>query len=242
MRTTTVVLVMVAGLQFASVSSAAEYGFSFGPYMKGADITRKLWIDINQDFGVDPFIIYTRPENLDIELFSSRMGQRSAATSFSFFRGDRILHPRLELQNIAVIAFGAEKSAKPHTLMYSADLNYFIPFEPYMFLFRVYPFIGAGVGYAYNFGTNYGKYVQNDLVIVPDYLDFPGILGDHGTVALNFGGGVRVNMYRDFWIRFAVRDHVFPGVRVLDYTRGTWSRSTATTHNIMIRLSLAYEL
>jgi len=222
---------------------SSEIGFSFGGYFKGSDINKPIRVSIStnpwEDFiSIEP---YTKSSDQFIEPTGVKMGGRSTASYLGFVYVHKFLHTSFELEHTFGGAFGAEMSVKPNILIYSSNLNYILPWYPKISLWRIKPFVGAGVGYVFNFGENFG--LKIDKSEVPPQQYFPGMLDNNGNFQYNFDGGGKIQVWEKLWVRFSLRDHVLPSMKMLSFKPQpgkTFSTVKETTHNIFFTVSLVF--
>ena len=122
-------------------------------------------------------------------LRGSPMGRRSTAVFLGLIWIFGLPLQGFEVENNFAGAFGASMSAKPHTLIFSSTLNYELPWSFQVMLQQIKPFLGAGLGYSINLGTNFGKNAPDELILLPSELRFPDRLGNSGSIHYNFGVG-----------------------------------------------------
>jgi len=154
-------------------------------------------------------------------------GERSYATYLGLSLAHKFIIPIFELEHTFGAAFGADKSAKPNSFIYSSNLHFILPVD----LMRVKPFVGAGLGYAYNFGEKAGLE------------DVAGFLGS-GSFLVNLGGGTKVKLSDALWLRLTLRDYIMPNFKkaLVSAVSGSSIYSTVkkSTHNISFSAGIAF--
>ena len=157
-------------------------------------------------------------------------GDRSFATYFGLDWAHQFIVPLFELEHTLGVALGADKSARPNTFVYSTNFHVILPVA----LLRVKPFLGGGIGYVYNFGEKAGL------------KDIAGFLGKTGNFQLNLGGGTKVKLSDDCWLRLTVRDYIIvsykqavkQAVTTIAANGDLLSTVENSTHNLAITASL----
>ena len=226
---------------YSSQVQSSEIGFSVGSYFKDSDINKPIQIALSTNPWDNSIYIDPNPDSSDPLQgpVGVRMGERSAASYLGFIYVHKFLHPSFELEHTFGGAFSAEMSAKPHILIYSSNLNLILPYYPKIFLWRLRPFIGAGLGYAYNFGENFGLKIDREEVPPQQY--FPGMLENNGNLQYNFGGGGKIQVWEQWWVRLSLRDYILPSMKSLNFKPQLgriFSTVEETTHNIFFSVSL----
>jgi len=228
-------------LLYSGQAHSSEIGFSVGSYFKSSDINEPIQVAMSTS-PWDDNIYIDRGTNSSDPLrgpIGVKMGERSAASYLGFIYVHNFLHPSFELEHTFGGAFGAEMSAKPHILIYSSNLNFIFPYYPKISLWHVKPFIGAGLGYVFNFGENFGLKIDKEEVPPQQY--FPGMLSSNGNFQYNFGGGVKIQVWKQWWVRLSLRDYVLPSMKMLNFKPQlgrVFSTVKETTHNISFTVSL----
>ena len=200
-------LTLLLAVSFATGSlQASEIGAFFGGYYKDSDIDR-----IQNLAGVDAWT----------------QGDRSFATYFGLDWAHQFIVPLFELEHTLGVALGADKSARPNTFVYSTNFHVILPVA----LLRVKPFLGAGLGYVYNFGEK------------AQLKDVAGFLGKTGNFQFNLGGGTKVKLSDTWWLRLTLRDYVLfnykQAIKTIGAT-GELSSVKNSTHNLSITASLVF--
>ncbi|MEA2062457.1 MAG: hypothetical protein U9P14_02055 [Gemmatimonadota bacterium] len=207
-KSITLSLCLILFLSVSTVLGAGEIGFFAGGYSKDSDIS-------------------------SVNIGSLTSGDRSWATCLGFTWGNPdFIIPLFELEHTVAVAFGADKSSKPNTFLYSATFNIILPVD----LVRIKPFLGAGLGWAYNFGS------KN---VVAGAGDVAGLLGNNSNFMLNLGGGTKIKVSEKWWMRLTLRDYILLNMEraVIGVAQGGTVLSTVkeSTHNLAFNVGLAYE-
>ncbi|HUU27168.1 MAG TPA: hypothetical protein VM123_05080 [archaeon] len=169
------------------------------------------------------------------------MGERSSASFLGFTWVHKLPLRNFEVEHTLGSAFSAEKSAKPNILLYSSNLNLVLPWYPKISLWNIKPFVGLGLGYVFNFGNNFGLKIDEEEF--PPEFKLPYILGNNGNFQYNFGGGGKIQVWQQWWLRISLRDYILPSVKRLAIVqeRGSFfSTGRDTTHNIALTFSLVH--
>lgn len=229
---------------YAEPIQSSEIGFTVGSYFKDSDINQSIEVALSSTPGEEYIEIINReiyPADQLRGPVGVMMGGRSTAAYLGFIYVHRFFHPSFELEHTFGGAFSAEMSAKPHILCYSSNLNLVLPWYPKIFLWRIKPFVGVGLGYVFNFGENFGLKIDKEEV--PPYQYFPSRLSNNVNFQYNFGGGGKVQVWEQLWLRFSVRDYIQPSMKKLNFKRQLgeiFSTVKETTHNISFTVSLVF--
>ncbi len=164
----------------------------------------------------------------DIDRIQNLSYDRSFAGYFGLDWAHRFIIPLFELEHTLGVALGADKSARPNTFVYSTNFHVILPVA----LLRVKPFVGAGLGYVYNFGEK------------AELKDVAGFLGKTGNFQLNLGGGAKVKLSDNWWLRLSLRDYILVGckqaIKEIAETGEVFSSVENATHNISVTASVAF--
>ncbi|MFC1614763.1 hypothetical protein ACFL5K_05645, partial [Gemmatimonadota bacterium] len=240
-------------------TNAGEIGFVIGGFSRPSEIYNltpmTAWDNYEQEermIGNDHFVKYSFMPG---DNTSYKIKRRSWASSIGFTYIHKLFHPNFELEHLAGGAFGAEQSVQSHNLLYSANLNFVFPYYPRIALWRIKPFIGAGLGFAFLFGDdkNYTGLIRRD---VPAKFQYADHLGNDFNIQYNFGCGGKIQIYEQWWLRISIRDYVFPSMlRLARPSISSLARSIEdsslslvpypftfreTTHNIKFNISIVY--
>lgn len=220
---------------------SSEIGLSVGSYFKDSDINQSIEVALSSNPWEEYISItpYTNPPDPFRVPIGVRMGERSSASYLGFTYSHKFLHPSFELEHTFGGAFSAEMSVKPHIFLYSSNLNFILPWYPKISLWRIKPFVGVGLGFVYNFGENFGLKIEKEEV--PPHLYFPSRLDNNGNFQYNFGGGGKIQVWEQWWVRLSLRDYILPSMKRLNFRHQLgeiFSIVKKTTHNISFTVSL----
>ncbi|MFH1068706.1 MAG: hypothetical protein V1794_03700 [Candidatus Glassbacteria bacterium] len=180
----------------------AEIGFSFGPYFKANDIVYHPGpAGIDQE-RTDIFTRFDNPlMNSGFQQVNMRYNSPGGICTATYI-GMTYVHnlpvSGFEAEYDFGLADRADQAAKPSTLMFASYVNYVLPWYPPFFLWRVKPFLGAGLGYAYIFGNSYTGSSSQSFNSIPNY----------GSIGFNFGGGGKIQIRENWWLRLTLRDNL----------------------------------
>ena len=243
---------------YTSPVQSSELGFSFGSYSKESDLTGTIISytgDQYWEYGtINPGDIYNPYDSQNFFPGSRgvEIGGRSTASLLGVIWIHKFFNPHFEVEHTLNGAFSAEKSAKPHTLIYSSNLNLIIPWNPEIFLVRINPFLGAGIGYVFNFSFGHNQGEKSTAY------NYPAILGNNGNFQYNFGGGGKIKIHEEWWLRLSLRDYILPSMKKVNPLPKLSSSNSAitfpipaslvykemvvrnTTHNISFAISLVH--
>jgi len=223
---------------------SSEIGFSIGSYFKDSDINQSIEIVLSSNPWEEYIEIINREIHPPDPLrgpFGVKMGERSSASYLGFTYSHKFYHPSFELEHTFGGAFSAKMSVKPHIFLYSSNLNFILPWYPKIFLWRIKPFVGVGLGYVYNFGENFGLKIEKEEV--PPYQYFPSRLDNNGNFQYNFGGGGKIQVWEHWWVRLSLRDYILPSMKKLNFRHQLgeiFSTVKETSHNISFTVSLVF--
>ena len=240
------IILTILPLFYALPGYSSGIGFSFGSFIKASDFSAKemqIYYDVFPD-GPNIHSIFTTDSSMvPPGAQMSLMGGKSSSTYFGILLTHKLPVTGLETEIDAGIAFGAEQSVKPHTLLFSGNILYVLPVTPRIFIWNVRPLVGAGAGLFYHMGTNYGKYL-NDLPYNSPQDNYPKQIGSHWSPEYNFSLGARVPVWEDWWFQLTLRDYIQPWTRRLPlfsihkHDRPSLSPTEETTHSFSVYVSL----
>lgn len=203
-RVLTTALVFCTMIPAASVFPS-EIGFSIGSSSQASDFATPFdyYYEVNNN-PLDPITGADISSELRrIHSGGGSFGGRSGASYLGFLLVNDLPVKGFELEHDFYVTLGAEQSIKKHSLAYAANINYVLPCYPEIMIWRMKPFVGAGAGYAYRFGTN------------KDFI-FSKLLDYRGNFQFDFGGGAKIQIYENWWLRWSIRDTVTPSMKRLD--------------------------
>lgn len=203
---TTVAVLLYSGSLFAG-----ELGVMAGGYSRESDIGR-----INNLTGVSTWTD----------------GDRTWAPYF----GIKLAHnffglPVLELEHTLGFALEADKTANPNTFIYSTSLNFILPLD----FVKVRPFVGAGIGFAKDFGNP-----KNVNEAVAQYI------GNQSKFLVNIGGGAKVMLSDKWWLKLTLRDYILPNYEkvsasVISGNLTNQQTVNESVHNLTFNVGLVYK-
>ena len=139
--------------------------------------------------------------------------------------------PVLEMEHTLGFALDADKTANPNTFIYSTSLNFILPLD----FVRVRPFIGAGIGFAKDFGDP-----KNVNEAVAAYI------GSQSKFLVNIGGGTKVKLSDSWWMKLTLKDYILPdyeklSANVLSGDLTDESTINESVHNLTFNVGLVYK-